>query len=556
MNSEYVESLKTEINVYFRSIYATEEDENKLWDKISEDADEEEYRVVLKKHFGKEIAQQIIDVAERSLSAKIWTQVKNQELETCSPEIIKNLLLAKKFEKATEIMANNFLKKEKIYTTRDDLKSEVWIYREGIYIPQAKTYIKEYVREMTGPGFNAFICNNVISKIEVDTYIEQDKFFVIQDFKKIAVQNGILDVIERKIYPFTPEMFFFNKLPLVYDENATCDNIKGFFKSILHDGDEKIMQEIFGYLLYRDYKFEKAFMFTGGGRNGKGKCVELMKRFIGGDNCINISLQRLERDNHAMCEFFMKMANLSADISSKALKETGDFKSLVGHDLITAPRKYLRPISFVNFAKMIFCANELPRTSDITVAFFNRWILIDFPYTFYSEKEIEGLDSKEKEWVKIADRSIIDKISTQEELNGLLIWALDGLHRLLDQDEFSFSKSTDQVKTTWLRKSDSSTAFCMDCLEENYNGRIQKNELRRVYVLYCRYNKLKPVSDKPLRESILTIFGAGESRPMVDGQKVSFWDGISFSEGTKKFLYDDKDKWVDRMDRMDSFSGA
>ena len=123
-------------------------------------------------------------------------------------------------------------------------------------------------------------------------------------------------------------------------------------------------------------------MFSGSGRNGKGKTVELMKRFIGAQNCANITLQSLEKDNFSMGELFNKMANLGADISSSALKETGKFKNLTGHDLVSAQRKFLTQVHFVNYAKMIFCANELPQTSDITIAFFNRWIIIDFPYTF------------------------------------------------------------------------------------------------------------------------------------------------------------------------------
>jgi hypothetical protein len=37
---------------------------------------------------------------------------------------------------------------EKIFTIRDDDKLEMWIYRDGIYIPQAVTFIKEFCRKI------------------------------------------------------------------------------------------------------------------------------------------------------------------------------------------------------------------------------------------------------------------------------------------------------------------------------------------------------------------------------------------------------------------------
>ena len=51
---------------------------------------------------------------------------------------------------------------------------------------------------------------------------------------------------------------------------------------------------------------------------------------------------------------------------------------------------------------MIFCANELPQTSDITIAFFNRWIIIDFPYTFYDESEYKNLSEDDKKMAKVS----------------------------------------------------------------------------------------------------------------------------------------------------------
>jgi len=411
-----------------------------------------------------------------------------------------------------------------IYSLRNDDKSEMWIYNDGIYVPQAKSYIKELCRQILGDAYTTYICNNVISRIEADTFVEEDVFFSNTNPEEICVENGILNIKTRELSDFTPEKIFFNKIPVEYNPNAECDAIEKFLLDVLKDeSDLPIMYEIFGYLLLREYKFEKAFMFLGSGRNGKGKTIELMKRFLGPDNCTNIPIQQLETDKFAVGVLHNKMANLSADINSKALKNTGVFKSLTGRDLISAERKFLPRIHFVNYAKMIFCANTLPRTYDFTPAFFKRWILLEFPYTFVSEKEHSI--AEDKTYLKIKDAEIIDKIATREEMSGLLNKALDGLDSLLENNDFSYSKTSKEVEIMWIRKSDSFAAFVMDRIEKDRNSWITKEDLREEYYQYCKENDVDDVSDKSIKAT-LSSMGVTDSRMLIGDAQTYCWNGI------------------------------
>ena len=70
-----------------------------------------------------------------------------------------------------------------------------------------------------------------------------------------------------------------------YDKQKTCPGIQLFFSQILKNKEDlPLIQEIFGYLLWKEYFIERAVMLTGSGRNGKGKTLELMKRFVGVEN--------------------------------------------------------------------------------------------------------------------------------------------------------------------------------------------------------------------------------------------------------------------------------
>ena len=468
--------------------------------------------------------KKVVEYIEKKKTATIEVISKKYDLNSLSFDILTKIA-SKKRSEATETIVQEVLKKEHIYTTRNDKECEVWIYKDGIYIPDGKTFVKEICRKILREAYTTSLGNEVISKIETDTYITQEELFENKNIEEIAVENGILNIFTKELGFFTPEKRFFNKFPIEFDKKAECPAIQKHFEEVLkYSEDSKVMAELFGFLLLREYRFEKAFMFIGDGRNGKGKTLELMKRFMGIENCSSIPLQQLESDNFAMGELFNKMANISGDLDNSALNHTGSFKTLTGRDLISAARKFLNRVKFTNYAKMIFACNELPETKDLSHAFFARWVILEFPYAFVDKKEFEEM--VDKNWVKIKDEKIIDKLSTKEELSGLLNLALEGLEQLEEKRCFSYSKNTAEVKKLWMRKSSSFQAFVMDNIEESWGQQIVKGHLKELYAKYCMKHKLKIESDKVMKEVLTMSCGAYGARKLVDGEQEYVWIGV------------------------------
>lgn len=464
-------------------------------------------------------------------------EVKSQQIETIesglTPEVL-TLLAIKKRGEATELLVERIEELNHIYTTRNDSKTEMWIYNNGVYVPHGKSFVKEYCRRILGQAFNTHICNEVINKIEADTYIDSDEFFKIDYKNEVPVENGILNILTRDLNPFDPKKIFFNKLPIKYNPDLDCPNIHKHLKDVLKSEDDvKVLYEIIGFGLYKDYFLEKMFMFAGDGRNGKGKTIDLIRRFFGIDNCASVPLSSLNEDNFCVSELFGKMVNLAGDLSNTSLKQTGMLKQTTGRDLIGAKRKFLTDLKFINHAKHIFACNQLPKVYDMSDGFWDRWVLFEFPFKFIPQSEYDNLTEEERENKKILDPQHIDRISTQEELNGLLNRALDGLDRILINKEFSYSKGSSDVKKFWIRKSDSFIAFCMDHLEESYNHNLSKVELRKAFHNYCGSHRVKGVSDKAMSISLQEIFGVVEIRKYFEGITTLLWDGIKFKEDSK-----------------------
>jgi putative DNA primase/helicase len=463
-----------------------------------------------------------------------------QELNEIDKKVLLNQILiclkTKDRSQASEILVNEVKKKYRIYTIRKDIENpEMWVYYDGIYIPEARTFVRAFCRNIMGDTFTNQLVNEVIKKIEVDTYIDENKFFEYNDnINEIAIKNGILNIYSRELRPFSPEDKFFNKINVNYNPVAECPNILKHLKTVLKNEEDKdIFLEICGWCLLREYRPEKIIVWTGRGRNGKTKTAELLKLFLGPDTCANIPPQRLETEPFATAELLHKLANIAGDVSAEALKTTGQIKMLSGGDFVSANRKFLPMIHFKNYAKMIFLMNEIPRTYDLSDAFFGRLIIQEFPYEFISEKEIRQRKSEDISNCKIKDEKIVEKLTSEEELSGLLNLALISLVKIQDLRDFSYSKTTQEVKDMWLRKSDSFNAFFMDILELQPESKITKQELRKVYANYCHKHKLKPQGDRTINES-LTRQGVSEDDELIESKKVRLWWGINFKFGKSK----------------------
>jgi len=428
---------------------------------------------------------------------------------------------------ATEEIVRYILKNYVIKSTKVDKQNEIWIYNNGIYVPNGRSEIKEITRKILLESYSIFYANIILNKIEADTFIEPAEFFNSEIVDEVAVENGILNVITRELLPFTKDKIFFSKLNVNYNPEIECPNVDSFLGDVLADkSDRDVFYEMGGFALYKEYRFEKAFMLVGNGRNGKDKTLELIKRLIGVNNCCSVPLNSLHPDSFVISEFFGKMMNVAGEISNNDLKDTAMFKALTGRSVVSASRKFMNAITFQNYAKFVFACNELPMVYDNSRGFWDRWVILKFPYTFVTQKE---LDTSKETGLKLRDECIIDKITTEDEMSGMLNMFLDGLERLIKNKTFSISKGTQEIKEFWIRKSNSVMAFCIDSIGEDYDSFITKKNFRKEYFKYCKIHKIKAKSDYVIKRTLEEMYGASEgNRQDENKQWTKSWECVRF----------------------------
>ncbi|MFP3952215.1 MAG: phage/plasmid primase, P4 family, partial [Candidatus Bathyarchaeia archaeon] len=347
----------------------------------------------------------------------------------------------------------------------------IWRYDEGrgVFRPDGIPWVYTRVKGILGDENASSRMSETVKQIMVETYDFGDSLRREHSLNIVVVENGALDIFTGELHPFSPLYRAKNRLPVRYDPEAECPEFRRFLGEVHHPGDLAFIQEWWGYHLYREYRYHKAVMFMGEGMNGKSTELNALQRFLGEENTSSETLYSLVSNRFSPGNLYGKLANIAPDLAPDEIRRTGPFKALTGNDRIRGEHKFEQPFQFRNHAKLSFSCNQMPTTPDNTQAFFRRWEIINFPNTF-----TEG------------DPDKLEKITTPEELSGILNWALEGLHRLLEEGGFTRTRSTEEIASEWREKSNPVRSFHENCLRKDPDGVTPKDVMYHAYSSYCR----------------------------------------------------------------------
>jgi len=394
----------------------------------------------------------------------------------------------------------------------------IWRYHDdlGIFKPDGIAYIKDESKKALGTRWKTAYVNEVVYGALIEGYIQPTDF--VEEPGLVIVKNGVLHLDTMELTDHDPAHYAKAAMPITYDPDATCWETLKFLDEVIPDAVDTF-QEWLGYHLYKDMIYHKAAMFIGDGANGKTTLQDVMNAFLGYDNVSHVNLYRLIEGRFSTAELYLKLANISPEIASGELKRTGTFKSLTGHDRIMAERKYRDPFYFINYAKLTFLCNQLPTTPDQSSAFFRRWLIFVFPNTFEGDA---------------CDHKILEKLTTPEELSGLLNWALVGLHRLQKTGHFTKSLTADELQELYESMSDPITAFIETRLIQSTSGAELKDDVYRAYYKFCRDKGYVAVTKRTLTTELKPrIAGLGESDRKIRGRSGRCWTGIRLVTATQ-----------------------
>lgn len=357
------------------------------------------------------------------------------------------------------------------------INGQLHIYHDGIYVDGYK--------EMESAMIELIPNLKKTQRREVIEYME----LIVDDVQTanarfIAFNNGVYDIVQDAMQPFSSSIVVTNKIPWDYNPDAYSELADSTLNKLSCNDPaiRALLEECIGYCFYRRNELGKAFILTGDRQNGKSTFLDVVKAILGENNISALDLKELG-DRFTTSMMFGKLANIGDDIGDDFLQgsQVSIFKKVVTGNRIKAERKGQDPFEFNPFIKLLFSANDIPRMKDKTGAVLRRLVIIPFNARFTKD------DPDYKPFIKY-------DLIEQSSIEYLITLGIHGLKRVLENQDFTTSKKVEKSLEEYEEENNPILAFIKDQGTEMIINQ-PTNEVYKRYQLFCADNSMQPMSN-------------------------------------------------------------
>lgn len=332
------------------------------------------------------------------------------------------------------------------------------------------------------------------------------------NYRYRAVANGILDTKEFKLLDFTPDVVCTSKIPTNYNPDASTEKADKIIGSFVRDDPFKknLICEMLGYGLYEDKNLiGKFFIIVGDKENGKSVFLRYTANTFGDFNIMSLDLKDLG-SRFATTLLRDKIFNLGDDISGNYIDETDVLKKVVTGEKMVVEEKGKQGRSESYNIALIFTANKTPRVKDPTGAVLRRAMLIIFDNDF-------SVGSPAR------DNKILQKIKNEEEREGLLKLAVEGLKRLSERGYFEENEETikNLIDFDFDNNPIKEFDYEMRTLKTDgwYIGKTA-DEVHSSYIFWCSQNDIRPLRKRNFTKEFKALHKTELKRKRIDGERI------------------------------------
>lgn len=297
----------------------------------------------------------------------------------------------------------------------------------------------------------------------------------------VQLGGRIYDIKTESFQNARPEYFATNPIPWEYGESEDTPAIDRLFTEWVGEEYVRTLYEILAFCMLSDYPIHRIFCFNGSGCNGKGRFMALLEKFIGKDNCCSSSLDVLVNNRFETSRLHKKLVCLMGETNAGLLSRTDILKRLVGQDQIPFEYKNKNGFTDINYAKIIIATNSMPATTDKTIGYYRRWLIINFPNIFQEGKDV------------------LDTVP-DEEYNNLARKCMRILKDLLESGKFTNEGSIEERQRQYEEISNPVAAFLKKYCMEDPDGKITYSEFNRKLKEYIKENRSRKLSKRAIRE--------------------------------------------------------
>lgn len=381
----------------------------------------------------------------------------------------------------------------------------LYVYQDGVYRPGGQLMIRQIARQRLGEEFRRNRVVEVIYSLESKRVVDPKD--LNNDTRFINVQNGLVEWQTGKLHPHSPEHLSTIQLPIHYDPKAKAPVFDEFLKEVVPEDTIPLLTDMMGHSLIAKNVVQKAVVFLGAGSNGKSVLLNVIQKLIGHKNVSSVPLQDFQNNRFKTAGIYGKLANICGDLSAKLLDGSENFKRAIGGDELNAEEKGKQSFDFYPFAQFIFSANKLPASTELGHAFFRRFEIVPFPRTFTEEEQ---------------DHTLTDRMTTDEEMSGIFNHALEGLRRVMQTGEFTFSPTSQEQVEKYRKNIDNVVSFVENECIRHEGATVERKKLFETYREYCEENGFKSLGRNNFNDRLRADCPEIEERRIVRGGKHHF----------------------------------
>jgi putative DNA primase/helicase len=338
----------------------------------------------------------------------------------------------------------------------------------------------------------------------------------IDPFDVLACRNGHLHIPTRELRAPTPTFFTTNGLDFDYEPDAgEPERWLRFLDDLWPDDSESIatLQEMIGYLLTPDTRFQKILMMVGPARSGKGTIGRVIRHLLGDRNVCGPTLGNLG-EPFGLATLIAKSVAIIADARISGRTDTAavteQLLSISGEDTRSIPRKYLPDWTGKLPTRFMLLTNELPRIEDASGALASRFVILALHDSFLGRE----------------DHTLLDRLVP--ELPAILNWALTGRDRLYSRGRFLQPSTATNLIQQFEDLGSPIRAFIRERCDVGQGHEVMAQRLFEVWKGWCHENG----RDKP---GTIQTFGRnlraaspwlGETFPRELGRRVRYYQGL------------------------------
>lgn len=395
----------------------------------------------------------------------------------------------------------------------------LFLYDNGVYRPIKENEDKGIVKALLTPQYSSMdAINDGTKQWRIDERINKFPEEFNNNPYLLNLKNGILNIENNDNWFFTeghsPEYLSTIQIQANYNKDAKGENFKKFLSTSVPNPEvQMLLQEMVGYCLTSFTKSKQMiFILTGKGDSGKSTFINATLEGLLNDNAkSHVPLQDLDGNEYNQAKLYGKIVNIFADLPDKSVKEIGYLKAATGNDPIPARRIYEAPFEFKNKAKFVFSSNSLPAnfSKDSTDAFYNRLTLIPFN---------ETITKKDPDLNK----------ALEKELDFILMWALEGLHRVIKNKwKFTTNEMSEGLKAEYKKYSNPVMAFVEDYCELGEENETARAILFAEWEKFCKQNGHISGSQTKFNKNIENLYGDKVKKSQMNNPKrTKSWKGI------------------------------